>query len=203
MNRVIAYVDGFNLYFGMRSKGWQRYYWLNIQALAQQFIQPGHSLSLTKYFTARVRQPADKVKRQGLFLEALSTLTDFEIYYGKYLVNDWECHYCHHTFKIPSEKMTDVNIAVQLLTDAFQDRFDVAYLVSADTDLVPPVAAVKRLFSHKRIVAAFPPGRFSPDLRDVVHAHFTIGRRMLANSQFPDQVTKPDGYILNRPPNWR
>jgi hypothetical protein len=33
------------------------------------------------------------------------------------------------------EKMTDVNIAVELLTDAFQDSFDVALLISADGDL--------------------------------------------------------------------
>lgn len=25
--RVIAYIDGFNLYFGLKSKGWKRYYW--------------------------------------------------------------------------------------------------------------------------------------------------------------------------------
>jgi len=34
MDRVIAYVDGFNLYFGLKSKGWRRYYWLNPRALA-------------------------------------------------------------------------------------------------------------------------------------------------------------------------
>jgi len=25
MNRVIAYIDGFNLYFGMKEKGWRRF----------------------------------------------------------------------------------------------------------------------------------------------------------------------------------
>ena len=33
VERVIAYVDGFNLYFGLKSKGWQRYYWLDVPAL--------------------------------------------------------------------------------------------------------------------------------------------------------------------------
>ena len=36
MNRVIAYVDGFNLYYGLRSKEWKQFYWLNIQDLLQQ-----------------------------------------------------------------------------------------------------------------------------------------------------------------------
>ena len=26
MSRVITYVDGFNLYFGLRDKGWRKYY---------------------------------------------------------------------------------------------------------------------------------------------------------------------------------
>ena len=34
MSRVVAYVDGFNLYFGLRSKGWKKYYWLDLCALA-------------------------------------------------------------------------------------------------------------------------------------------------------------------------
>ncbi len=29
MDRVIVYIDGFNLYFGLKSKGWRRYFWLN------------------------------------------------------------------------------------------------------------------------------------------------------------------------------
>ena len=30
MQRVSVYVDGFNLYYGLKSKGWRRYYWLNL-----------------------------------------------------------------------------------------------------------------------------------------------------------------------------
>ena len=33
MERVNAYIDGFNLYFGLKSKGWRRYYWLDLRAL--------------------------------------------------------------------------------------------------------------------------------------------------------------------------
>src|SRR5438045_3779105 len=39
--------------------------------------------------------------------------------------------------------MTDVNVAVELLKDAFQDAFDVAILISADSDLIAPLAAVR------------------------------------------------------------
>ena len=30
MSRVIVYIDGFNLYFALRSKGWRKYYWLDL-----------------------------------------------------------------------------------------------------------------------------------------------------------------------------
>ena len=52
--RVIAYIDGFNLYYGMREKGWQRYYWLNIQALVQGLLREDQKLAVVKYFTALV-----------------------------------------------------------------------------------------------------------------------------------------------------
>lgn len=29
--RVIAYIDGFNLYFGLKAAKWKRFYWLNLQ----------------------------------------------------------------------------------------------------------------------------------------------------------------------------
>ena len=35
MERIIAYIDGFNLYFGLRAKGWKRYYWLNLRAMCE------------------------------------------------------------------------------------------------------------------------------------------------------------------------
>ena len=75
MERVVAYIDGFNLYFGMKSKGWRRYLWLDLQQLCQRLLKPGQSLQATKYFTSRVSPtPSNphKGKRQGKH-ERLST----------------------------------------------------------------------------------------------------------------------------------
>ena len=35
--------------------------------------------------------------------------------------------------------MTDVNIATQMMIDAFQDKYNMAMLISGDSDLVPPI----------------------------------------------------------------
>lgn len=65
MERIIIYIDGFNLYFGLKSKGWQRYYWLNLQKLAQNLLTENQQLITTKYFTSRISKPPEKSRRQA------------------------------------------------------------------------------------------------------------------------------------------
>lgn len=203
MDRLIAYVDGFNLYFGLKDKKWKKYYWLNIQMLCKNLSKQNQELIITKYFTSRISRPIDKQKRQSTFIEALMTLNDLEIYYGQYQSNPWTCHSCSATIDISKEKMTDVNIAVELLADAFQDRFDVALVVSADSDLKGPIQKTKELFPDKRVVVAFPPGRSSVELRNIADACFHIGRKKISDSIFPDQLRKTDGFIIRRPEDWK
>lgn len=205
MQRVIAYIDGFNLFFGLRDKGWRRYYWLNPAALAGNLLKPGQHLLETHYFTARISaNPRDAGKhiRQQAYLEAIEATSGVRVHYGHYLTKTKQCLRCHASWQHHEEKMTDVQIAVKLLTDAFDDRYDTALLVSADSDLTPPVAAVKARFADKRIIMACPPQRQSKRLEAECHACLRLGRKTLQDSQFPDQLEKPDGFILARPAHW-
>ena len=213
--RVIAYIDGFNLYYGLKDSRYKRYYWLNIKDMVLRLLREYQKLVSTKYFTARISGPEKGDKsilasdleakrcRQVTFLEALESLDDFNIFYGHYLREKVKCFNCGRIWNDHEEKMTDVNIATEMLTDAFEDKFDTAMLISADSDLVPAIKAIKRLFPEKQIIVFFPPGRYSTQLKKVADYQFTIGRRTLAKSQFPDQVVKPDGHILKRPEQWK
>ena len=201
--RVIAYIDGFNLYFGLKEKGWKRYYWLNIQALMMNILKPDQGLVHTKYFTSRVHGPPDKAARQSTFLDALGTLSDFTVYYGQYVLTRQVCRRCGFENLVPNEKMSDVNIAVEMLSDAFRDRFDTALLVSADSDLKGPVEAVMREFPDKRVVVIFPPARHSVALTQVASAFMTLGRAKLDRSTFSAQVRRQDGFLLHRPASWQ
>jgi len=203
VERVISYVDGFNLYFGLRARGWKSLYWLNVGLLSRCLLKPTQNLVCTKYFTSRISSPPDKVKRQVTFLEALATVPDCEIFYGHFLLSARECRRCGFRDQVPTEKMTDVNIATEMLADAFEDRYDTAILMSADSDLTAPIGALRRLFPSKRVVIAFPPDRFSVTLRRAAHGFIHIERTHLARSQFPDDVLKPDGFVLRRPDRWR
>jgi len=200
--RVITYIDGFNLHYGLREGGLQRYYWLDLRLLSMQLLRPGQRLAEVKYFTARVSDPADKRKRQSDYLEALQTHCGIRPFEGQFLAKPVECHNCGHTWPKREEKMTDVNVATEMLTDAFQKRYETAILVSGDSDLVPPIRAIRELFPALRVIVAFPPNRYSRNLADTAHGHFFIDEPTLGRSQLPDEVTKPDSYVLKRPPSW-
>ena len=206
MRRVMMYVDGFNLYYGLKSKGWKRYYWLDIRRMAERMLRPDQELVAVRYFTAAVQpRPNDPGKpvRPRAYLEALATLPNLRIHYGYFQPKRQRCSICKATWQTYEEKMTDVNIAVEMLGDAQDDAFDTAIIVSGDGDLAGPVRVVSRRYPQKQVVAAFPPGRHSGGLRSAATASFTIGRDTLRDSQLPNTVTKPDGYVLTRPPSWR
>ncbi len=153
-NRVIVYIDGFNLYFGMVNAGIENCKWLNIKALIDSYITHNQELVEIKYFTSRITNQPSKQKRQNSYLEALET-TGINLIYGLYKAKEIECHNCGHNWSISNEKMTDVNIATHLLLDAFNDRFDTAILISGDSDLVPPIKAIHNQFNIKKPLVCF------------------------------------------------
>ena len=104
--------------------------------------------------------------------------------------------------KTYEEKMADVNIAVEMLSDAYDDKFDTAIVISADSDLARPITMIRERFPGKRVVVAFPPRRFSVHLRNIATASFTIGHGVLRNSQFPEDIVTADGNALTRPSEW-
>jgi hypothetical protein len=63
MDRLSVYIDGSNLYFGISDRGWRRYLWLDLAALARRLAKPDQTLAAIKYFTARVREDKAKIRR--------------------------------------------------------------------------------------------------------------------------------------------
>lgn len=200
--RVVAYVDGFNLYFGMKAKHWRRFYWLDVPALCLSLLKPSQTLVAVKYFTARVTSPTDKVRRQGAYLEALAARGGCGMYFGRYLDTPRVCPHCGMVDTVPKEKMTDLLIGLEMYADAVSDTFDACMLVSGDSDLVAAVHKMKEQTPQKRVIVAFPPMRHSHDLEEASTASFTIGRAKIAAAQLPEEVAKPDGYLLRRPRHW-
>jgi len=200
---VICYIDGFNLYHGLRSKRWRRHYWLDLWALAERFLKPGQTLVEVVYCTTLIKADPPGQKRQSTFIDALKAhRPGIKVVYGHYLAKRMNCYNCGNTHTRHEEKMTDVNIACHLLTDAMDNRFDVALVLSGDSDLVPPVRMVRERWSKKRVVALFPPNRYSDALKKACHGHTWIGNEKLKKSQLPDPVVSGTGKAFHRPAGW-
>ena len=201
-NRTIAYIDGFNLYYGLRDKQWSRFYWLDPAKLSESLLSGGRCLVSTKYFTARVRLPAEKRARQAKYLDAINASSDAEIILGRFYQKQKSCRKCNHTWTTHEEKMTDSAIAAHLVADAFLSNFDTAILVGGDTDIVPAIKLVKKHFPTKRIEVWFPPRRKNQHVADVCHDDGSINGNHLQHSLLPDSIKLENGYVIERPPEW-
>ena len=80
--RLIAYIDGFNLYFGMREADFHHCRWLNVFSMVKKLLKDNQELTDVFYFTSRVSNNPDKQKRQSTYIDALES-TGVKIVYGK------------------------------------------------------------------------------------------------------------------------
>lgn len=149
-----------------------------------------------------MRNNPDKELRQKAYIETLETLPDFRITYGHYQSHIETCRRCGHSYPYANEKMTDVNIAVAMMEDAHNVLYDAAFLITGDSDLVPPIKSIHRIYPQKRVFVAFSPNRSNISVQNEAKGSLIIGRKKLLHAQFPDQVTKSDGFILQRPAAW-
>jgi uncharacterized LabA/DUF88 family protein len=201
VERVIAYIDGFNLYYGMKAAYGRKYLWLDVEEMCRSLLKTNQQLVAVKYFTARVRTPQDSQRRQNTYLDALAHQTQTVSIFGRLQMNEVRCSNCGHTRQKPEEKRTDVAIATNLVADAYSRRFDMALLVSGDSDMIPPIQEVSGL-AGRRIVVAFPPKRRSQHLLTAAGASTNISEASLRKSQLKQQVVLPNGVVLARPTTW-
>lgn len=132
--RVIAYVDGFNLYYGLHALSRRRDLWLDIAGLLRRnFVDPARDEQLiaVHYFTAAVHGPG--WARQDTYLRALQAhSTELIVHLGRYLPKTATCKQCGATWRSDEEKEPDVALTVQIVQDAGLAAYDQALLVSAD-----------------------------------------------------------------------
>ena len=201
--RAIVYIDGYNLYYGMRAAFGNRYMWLDLQAFSASLLQPQAELVAVKYFTAITKAADDSQKRQDVYLNALQAHCDkLKIFYGLFLSKSRRCSNCQGEHKLFEEKKTDVNIACEIINDAYLDRYDLCYLVSGDSDLVPPLDIIKQPQLGKRSIVAHPPRRKSYELCSIANGWFAIGRTKFARNQLPETIYRAQKSELTRPTKW-
>ena len=177
--------------------------------LCESFLGKDQVLEKVIYFTASPLS-SQKNSRQSAFLNANKLINDnrFEIIRGKYLEKHIICPYCKGDISRPEEKKTDVNISIRMVEDCVMNATDIVALISADSDLVPPIELIQRRFPKIGIKVYFPPSNFSNDLKDNLIHHRSKPVLMIKNLRrfqtavMPDMVSK-DGKIYTIPDKWK
>ncbi len=207
--KTIVYVDGFNLYYGA-VKG-TPYKWLNLMALCESLL-PKNKIVKIKYFTARVSaRPGDpdQPNRQQIYLRALRTIPYLEIIYGHFLEHEVSMRLAHppqggspYVYVIKTEeKGSDVNIAAHLINDGYKGRYQVAVVLSNDSDLVEPIKIVRRDLGLTVGVLNPHPKHPSRALKKFASFVKPIRKGALRSCQFPEQMRDEKG-VFRRPLRW-
>lgn len=215
MSTVAAYVDGFNLYFGMHAKYGRRHHWLDVVALVRQ-LRPDDEVAVVRYFTAIVKNEPAAAQNQDDYLAALAAhngpLVDVRLgrFKDRTIKPCRRCHQpyqccCPREFKSYEEKETDVALGAMMVADTARGIGENTLLISADTDLVPAFAAIRLVDPERKMVLALPPGNTGSARRWTnignVSPYF-INETALRNSQLPSTVTATTGRTYTRPAKW-
>ncbi len=198
--RLAAYIDGFNLYFGLSDAGYQRFKWLNLMQLVQSLAKPNQTVVAVKYFTTMVSD-RDKNKRQSTYIDALKSVA-VTVHLGRFEHEQVQCGNCSNLWHKRIEKMTDVNLATHMLHDAHCNVFDTAMLISGDSDLIQAIRFVHSLEPEKSVFVAFPPERHNLSIAQAAHGSLQIGRKKLSDAQFAPIVETSTGFKLHKPREW-
>jgi uncharacterized LabA/DUF88 family protein len=208
--RTRVYVDGYNLYYACLRRS--PYKWLNIHQLAQSQI-PKNTIDKVRYFTARVSaRPNDlaQPQRQETYFRALCTVPEVEIHFGHFLTHEvtmpeaaaWQQGQFKPVRVIKTEeKGSDVNLATWLLMDAADDLFDVAVIISNDSDLKEPIRLVRDRFGKRIVLLSSRQTRISGALKPLADFIKQFGATALAAAQFPDILSDAIGTIT-KPKGW-
>ncbi|WP_370088619.1 NYN domain-containing protein [Ekhidna sp.] len=203
MIKVNVYIDGFNFYYGLKNKGWKKYYWLDIVSFFECFMNEGQVLNEVFYCTAIPINNQGKKDRQDLFFSANLLNPKFKLVLGKYV--NKKINYKGKILKTFEEKQTDVNIAVEMIRNVIQGNCDTSILVSADSDLVPPIKLIKQLYQKHKIYTHFPPDRHSVDLKNNSDSIIKLGHfeKRFKQSLLPNIVTLKNGHKIKKPRSWK
>ena len=216
--RVTTYIDGVSLYHRLKAAEWRKYMWLDLVALSENLIT-GRSerkdckITKVKYFA--VRRDKEEFNRYFRILACPAIQPRLSVFLGHRNSKDHicekcksvtRCQTCGQQVRVPQDRRYKAMLITELLKDAFEDEFDVAYLVSGDNDYQVAVDVIVADFPKKEVVIALPPHSRAHSLTGSAgNNFFYIQEQKFIKSQLPDTVRLPfpDGTKVDRPPRWR
>lgn len=205
-HNTIVYVDGFNLYYGALKR--TPYRWLDPRQLCRVML-PNDNIVAINYYTALVSarpgNPSAPTDQQ-MYLRALRTLPALTVTLGHFLTHSVQMSLSGVTptqrvwVDKTEEKGSDVNIAAHMVRDACLKRFDVAVLITNDSDLAEPVRIVRQELGL-RVGILNPHQHHSVQLKKLATFLKRIRQSDLIASQFPTDLRDAKG-AFHKPSAW-
>lgn len=235
--KVNVYIDWFNFYYALKEKiedinsQWEtRYKWCNYRKLFANFLSEWETINTVYFFSAyRIGDNWAK-KRHKVYTEALTKfgvktiLGNYQNKTNKYSKekhtiecieynwNDKHKELCMENlirlhYKTYEEKETDVKIAIQILEDAFLNKFDHAYIVSWDSDITPSIYSIRNLIKrwelqHKLFSSILIPWTKWQKIRKLCDFDYQITAQHMEQSMLPNTIKINNNRTIQMPIEW-
>ena len=213
--KTYVYIDGLNLYYSLKRV--HAHKWLDLKNLTTVYLPPAHyQIKAIKYFTSRVHNTSEdprKANRQDIYFRALRTIPKLKIICGnlkKRQVKGRACYYKEGKYREGTklvtiskweEKESDVNMATYIVGPAYKYDYDLAVLISNDTDLITPLQYVKKELK-KKVGVISPRRKIHNLLIGATHFQKRITPKALRQSLFPEKMKDQTGSFFC-PEKWK
>jgi uncharacterized LabA/DUF88 family protein len=142
MKRAIVFIDGGNFYFQLKKltaklNGKYKLLNFNFEKFSKWLVSP-NELVEARYYIGAINQQNNNEKSKRMYADQQRLFMNLQ----KQNIGVVLGELIQHSDKSYHEKGVDVRIAVEMIRMARRDKYDTAYLLSSDTDLVPAVEEV-------------------------------------------------------------
>ena len=156
MNKMaFVFIDGGNFYFKLKElasklDGKRSLIDFNFRGSSEWLVKP-NELSEVRYYLGIVKRERNNPKSEKLYADQQRLIGKLQ----QQNINITFGHVIRHPDKTHHEKGVDVRLAVEMIRFARENKYDIAYLVSSDTDLVAAVEEVRAFGKKVQYVGIF------------------------------------------------
>lgn len=203
MTKAGFYVDGFNLYHAIDGLNRPYLKWLDLRSLGERILSDRGSraeLARIVYCTA-ISRDVDKAARHQQYIKALE-YRGVDVLKGHFSYEPAKCRAeCRQRWEQPTEKRSDVHLALSLFHDACVTDITEFYLVTTDGDQAATAEFLRRHAPGKKLVTVAPPGReFNNAIRALSDGKHKLTDDLLEACRLPQVVVDNASGVIARAP---
>ncbi len=157
-----------------------------------------------------IQQIPEQSERHTAYIEALES-QDIACDISEFGLGKIPCRCCGKIYPKPTEKQTDVKIALRIVSDAYENKFDSLILISEDSDFFPVIEEIV-LKHNKEVCVAILSSVEKRFIKKIIKQEPTlfqeikivpISEQLLRQCQLPDVITLREGKEIRRPDKYR